>query len=146
MPPISQSERLLYVWSHPAGLFPRKNDDFWKFWTCPFSKSMHFLKVGHFSREGFPGQTTMLTTSAAKFWVEPRSPFFYISHHDPKTLRKPLIIVPWPECQPEFPSDGSDDGDGDGGFPRTLSIWSYPGSIAPKNQISRRGIPHFDMS
>ena len=60
-------EKLLYVLSHPAGLLSRKNDDFWNFWTCPFSKSGHFLKFGHFSREGFPGQTTMLTTSAAKF-------------------------------------------------------------------------------
>ena len=33
-----------------------------------------------------------------------------------------------------------------GGFPRTLSIWSGPGSITPRNQISRSGgIPHFDM-
>ena len=102
---------LPYVLSHPAGLLTRENYDFWKFWTCPFSKSEHFLKSGHFSREGSPGQTTMLTTSAAKFWVEPRSPFFNISHHDPKTLGKPSIIVPWPECQPEFPDD-ADNGDG----------------------------------
>ena len=94
------SEKLLSVLKLPAGLLSRKNDDFWKFWTCPESKSMHFLKFGHFLKNGSPGQTTMLTTSAAKFWVEPRSPFSYISHHDPKTLGKPLIIVSWPECQP----------------------------------------------
>ena len=82
----------------------------------------------------------MLIRFVSKFCVEPWSPFSNISHHDPKTLGKPLIIVSWPECQPEFPSDG-DGGGGDGGFPRTLSIWSCPGSITPRNQISRAGNP-----
>ena len=39
----------------------------------------------------------------------------------------------------------NDGGGGDGGFPRTLCIWSSPGSITPRNQISRAGIPHFDI-
>ena len=124
MPILSQCEKLLSVLSHPAGLLSRKNDDFWNFGTYPFSKSVYFLILNNFSKNGSPGQTTMLMRRAAKFCVEPRSPFSYISHHDPKTLGKPLIIVSWPECQPEFPSDGDD-----GGFPRTLSIrvlpWEY---------------------
>ena len=114
----------------PAGLLSRKNCDFWKFWTCPESKSMHFLKFGHFLKNGSPGQTTMLTRRAAKFCVEPRSPFSYISHHDPKTLAKRLIIVSWPECRPEFPRD-DDGGGGGGGFPRTLDIWRSPVPTCP---------------
>ena len=94
------SQELLYVLQHPARLLSRKNYDFWNFWTCPESKSMHFLNFGHFLENGSAGQTTMLTRRAAKFCVEPRSPFFYISHHDPKTLGKPLIIVSWPQCRP----------------------------------------------
>ena len=47
----------------------------------------------------------MLTTSAAKFCVKPRSPFPNISHHDPKTLGKPVITISWPEYGPEFPDD-----------------------------------------
>ena len=35
----------------------------------------------------------MLTRCAAKFCVEPRSPFSNISHHDPKPLGKLLTIV-----------------------------------------------------
>ena len=81
------------------GFFPGKNHDFWIFWTCPFSKSVHFLKFGHFFREGSPGQTTMLTRRVSKFWVKPRSPFSDISHHDPETIGKPPSIVSWPECQ-----------------------------------------------
>ena len=107
---FSDSEKLFIVLKLPAGLLSRQNDDFLIFWTCPESKSMHFLKFGHFVKNGSPGQTTMLTRRAAKFCVEPRSPFSYISHHDPKTLGKRLIIVSWPECRPEFPSDADDDG------------------------------------
>ena len=147
MPILSQSEKLLYVLSHPAGLLSRKNDDFWNFGTYPFSKSVYFLILSNFSKNGFPGQTTMLMRRAAKFCVEPRSPFSKIFHHNPKTIGKPLIIVSWPECQPEFPSDGDDGGDGgDGGFPRTLSIWSCPGSITPRNQISRAGNPSLRLA
>ena len=42
--------------------------------------------------------------------------------------------------------DNNGDGSGDGGgVPTTLSIWSGPGTITPRNQISRSGgIPHFD--
>ena len=90
---FSDSEKLLYVLKLPAKLLSRKNDDFLIFWTCPESKSMHFLKFGHFLKNGSPGQTTMLTGRAAKFCVEPRSPFSYISHHDPKTLGKRLMNV-----------------------------------------------------
>ena len=138
---FSDSEKLLYVLKLPAGLLSRKNYDFLIFWTCPESKSMHFLKFGHFLKNGSPGQTTMLTRRAAKFWVEPRSPFSYISHHDPKTLGKRLIIVSWPECRPEFPRDDDGGGGGGGGFPRTLPIWSCPGSITRRDQISRAGNP-----
>ena len=104
---FSNSGKLLYVLKLPAGFLSRKNDDFWKFWTCPESKSMHFLKFGHFLKNGSPGQTTMLTRRAAKFCVEPRSPFSEISHHDPKTLGKPPSIVSWPECQCFLGSLGS---------------------------------------
>merc|ERR1712138_125971 len=56
----------------------------------------------HFSENGSPGQTTMLTRRASKFCVKPRSPFSKISHHDPKTIGKTAKIVPLPECQPEL--------------------------------------------
>ena len=144
MPILSQSEKLLYVLSHPAGLLSRKNDDFWNFGTYPFSKSVYFLILNNFSKNGSPGQTTMLMRRAAKFCVEPRSPFSEIFHHDPKTLGKPLIIVSWPECQPEFPSDGDDGGDG-GGFPRTLESGQSPGPTCPGTKYPVRGIPHFDF-
>ena len=107
MPILSQSEKLLYVLSHPAGLFSRKNDDFWNFGTYPFSKSVYFLILNNFSKNGSPGQTTMLMRRAAKFCVETRSPFSEISHHDPKTLGKPPSIVSWPECQCFLGSLGS---------------------------------------
>ena len=97
MPILSQSEKLLYVLSHPAGLLSRKNYDFWKFWTCLFSKSVYFLILSNFSQNGSSGQTSMLMRCAAKFCVEPRSPFSCISHHDPKTLSKPVNIVSLPE-------------------------------------------------
>ena len=84
----------------PCGAFVPKKYDFWKIWACPESKSMHFLKFGHFVKNGSPGQTTMLTRRAAKFCVEPRSPFSKISHHNPKTIWKAPNIVSWPECQP----------------------------------------------
>ena len=106
---FSDSEKLLYVLKLPAGLLSRKNDDFLIFWTCPESKSMNFLKFGHFLKNGSPGQTTMLTRRAAKFCVEPRSPFSEISHQKSKTIGKPSNIVSWPECQPlEFPSTTHD--------------------------------------
>ena len=60
----------------------------------------------------------MLIRFVSKFWVEPRSPFSNISHHDPKTIWKTPNIVSWPECRPEFPSDGGDGGGGD--VPTTL--------------------------
>ena len=107
MPILSQSEKLLYVLSHPAGLLSRKNDDFWNFGTYPFSKSVYFLILNNFSKNGSPGQTTMLMRRAAKFCVEPRSPFSEISHHDSKTLGKPPSIVSWPECQCFLGSLGS---------------------------------------
>ena len=68
-------------------------------WTC---ESWIWNKNKHFSENGSPGQTTMLTRRASKFCVKPRSPFSEISHHDPKTIGKPPSIVSWPECQPEL--------------------------------------------
>ena len=144
---FSDSEKLLYVLKLPAVLLSQKSCDFWEIGTCPESKSMHFLKFGHFLRNASPGQTTMLTRRAAKFCVEPQSPFSYISHHDPKTLGKRLIIVSWPECRPEFPRDddgGGGDGD-DGGFPRTLDIRRSPVPTCPGTKYPVRGIPHFDV-
>ena len=79
----------------------------------------------------------MLARRAAKFCVEPRSPFSYISHHDPQTLGKRLLIASWPERRPEFPNDN----DGGGGFPRSLSIWFCLESITRRDQISRAGNP-----
>ena len=38
------------------------------------------------------------------------------------------------------PTDGGDGGGGDG-FPRTICVWSSPGSITPRDQISRSGNP-----
>ena len=110
---FSDSEKLLYVLKLPAGLLSRKNGDFLIFLTCPESKSMHFLKFGHVLKNGSPGQTTMLTRRAAKFCVKPWSPFSYISDQDAKTWGKRLIIVAWPECRPEFPSDADGDDGGD---------------------------------
>ena len=91
-----------------------------------------------FFKNGSPEQTTMLMRRAAKFCVEPRSPFFEIFHQESKTLGKPSNKVCWPECQPEFPSDGGGGGDG---FPRTLPIWPGPWAITPRDQISREGNP-----
>ena len=99
---------------------------------------MHLLKFVHVLENCPPGQTTMLTRRAAKFCVEPRSPFSYVSHHHTKTLGKRLVIVSWPACRPELAND--DDGGG-GGFPRTLCIWYCPGSITRRDQISRAGNP-----
>ena len=112
------SEKVKPGWEAPAGAFVPEQQLFLDFKTCIFSKSIHFLILGIFFKNGSPGQTTMLMRRAAKFWVEPRSPFSYISHHDPKTLGKRLIIVSWPECRPEFPSDA----DGDGGDAPTIFL------------------------
>ena len=119
---ISQSEKLLSVLKRPAGLFFLENCHFWNFGTSPFSKSVYFLILNNFFKNGSPGQTTMLMRRAAKFCVEPRSPFSEIFHQESKTIGKPPNIVSWPECQPEFPSDGDGDGGGDG-VPTTLHIW-----------------------
>ena len=61
-----------------------------------------------FSKNGSPGQTTMLTRRASKFCVEPRSPFSEIFDHDPKNIGKTPNIVSWPECQLEFSSTTHD--------------------------------------
>ena len=142
MPILSQSEKLLYVLSHPAGLLFQKNQHFWNFGTYPFSKSVYFLILNNFPKNGSPGQTTMLMRRAAKFCVEPRSPFSYISHHDPKTSGKPLVIVSWPACPPEFPSDGGGNVD----VPTTLGIWRSPGPTCPGTKYPVRRIPHFDLT
>ena len=82
------------VWGriHFGNLFLEK-------WTC---ESWIWGQNKYFSENGSPGQTSMLTRRASKFWVEPRSPFSEISHHDPKTIGKTPKIVPLPECQPEL--------------------------------------------
>ena len=64
----------------------------------------------------------------------PVCPFSEIPHHDVKTIRKPLKIVSWPECQPEFQSDSGGDG-----VPTTLPIWSSSWAITPRDQISCTG-------
>ena len=122
----------------PQGLLFLENWHFLNFKIFPFSKSVYFLILSNFSKNGAPGQTTMLTRRAAKFCVEPRSPFSNISQHDPKTLGKLLIIVSWPERRPEFPSDG-------GGVPTSLNIWRSPGPTCPGTKYPVRGIPHFDQ-
>ena len=53
----------------------------------------------HFSQNGSPVQTTVLTRRAREFCVKPRSPFSKIFHHYPKTIGKPSHIVSWSECQ-----------------------------------------------
>ena len=85
----------------------------------------------------------MLMRRASKFCVEPRSPFYEISHQESQTIGKPPIIVSWPECQPEFPSDGGGDG---GGVPTTLDIRRSPGPTCPGTKYPVRGIPHFDKT
>ena len=104
-------------------------------------KYVYFLILSNFFQNGSPGQTTMLTASASKFCVEPRSPFSNISHHDSNTSGKPVNMKSWPVCRPEFPDDT--DGGGDDTL-RTLppglspilqhSGMKYPGSA----------MPHFD--
>ena len=112
----------------PQGLLFLKNQHFWNFKTSPFSKSVYFLILNDFFKNGSPGQTTMLTRRAAKFCAKPRSPFPEISHQESKTIGKPPNIVSWPECRPEFPDD-ADDGDGDGDdddVPTTLPSGQSP--------------------
>ena len=91
--------------------YVRKSNDFWKFWTCPFSNDVHFLKFDNFSNKSSPGQNAMVMMSAAQFCVEPRTLLSNICHHGPKTLGKPLTIVSWPECRPQISSDGGDGSD-----------------------------------
>merc|ERR1712139_751122 len=89
---------------------------------CLFWKSVHFLIFGDFFKNGSPGQTTMLTKSASKFCVEPRSPFPDISHHDPETIGEPSNIVPWPpECRPEFPDDADGNAEKHGSLAKPVS-------------------------
>ena len=99
-------QSILRTWD-PGNTVPLENLHFWNFGTYPFSKSVYFLILNNFSKNGSPGQTTMLMRRAAKFCVEPRSPFSEISHHDSKTLGKPPSIVSWPECQCFLGSLGS---------------------------------------
>ena len=63
----------------------------------------------------------MLTTSASKFCVEPRSPFPDISHHDPQTIAKPSNILSWPECRPEFPDDADGNAENHGSLAKPIS-------------------------
>ena len=88
-------------------VFGLQRHDFWNFGTYQFSKSVCFLILNNFSKNGAPGQSTMLMRRAVKFCVERRSPFSKISHHDPKTLGKSPSIVSWPECQCFLGSLGS---------------------------------------
>ena len=77
----------------------------------------------------------MLTTSASKFCVEPRSPIPDISHHDPQTMEKPSNIVSWPECRPEFPDDA------DGNAEIAVSLANPISQRAQGQNISRKGNP-----
>ena len=108
------------------------------FGTSPLSKSVCFLILNNFFKNGSRGQTTMLMRRASKFCVEPRSPFSEISHQESRTIGKSPNIVSWPECQPEFPSDGG------GRVPTTLDLWRSPGPTCPGTKYPVRGIPHFD--
>ena len=101
-------------WSTLRGFCPEKNTASWSFGHVQNQKVSISWNLGIFSKRLC--QTTMLTKRATKFCVETRSPFSYISHYDPKTIAKHLIIVSWPECRPEFPSDADGGGcDGGGG-------------------------------
>ena len=133
---LVDSEKLPYVLKHPAGLFIREAYSR----TCLFWKRVHVLIFGDISKNGSPGQSNMLTRSTSIFCVEPRSPFSNISHHDPKTLGNPVIIVSWPECRPESPSHG-DNGDG---VQRTLAIWRDPSPPRTGSKYPVQGIPQFD--
>ena len=57
--------------------------------------------LSNFSKNGPPGQTTILMRSIAKFYVEPRSTFSNIFHQDPETSGKPLIVS-WPNVDLSF--------------------------------------------
>ena len=91
MPILSQSEKLLYVLSHPAGLLSRKNDDFWNFGTYPFSKSVYFLILSNFYKNSSPGQTTINhyahETRSEILCRTPVSILLYLSPR-PQNLRK----------------------------------------------------------
>ena len=68
------------------------------FWTLLFLKECIFLTFHEISQNSSLSQTTMLTRFVSKIWVEPRSPFLNISHHDPKTIWKTPNIVSWSAC------------------------------------------------
>ena len=80
--------KLSYVRLLPQGLLFLKNSHFWKFGTCPVWKSVHFLIFGDFSKNGSPGQTTVLTRFVSKFCVEPRSQSPNMSHLESKCVWK----------------------------------------------------------
>ena len=85
----------------------------WHCETSPFwKKRISFLDLYWFwttLKNGSQGQTTMLMRCTAKSLVESKSPFPEISHHDPQIIGQPLDIVPWSECQQQFPSGADDD-------------------------------------
>ena len=68
------------------------------------------------------------------FWILTKLQF--CSYLD-KSRSKFCLSLNWGHAHP---SDGGDGGGGDG-LPRTLSIWPGPGSITPRDQISRAGNP-----
>ena len=107
----------LYV-SHPGDQFwkgnlcvvsSRRGFCFWKVNISGILEHPHFQKVciswfHIFFKNCSPEHFTMLMRRAAKFWVEPRSPFSEISHQKFKTTGKLPNIVSWLECRLfEFP-------------------------------------------
>ena len=111
-------------------MFPEKEWTF-DFWTYLLNK--HFFpkwlpRPNHYARS--IRLKILCRTPVSKLWE--------LSHASNSNLKTPNI-VPWPECQPELP------GDGGGGVPRILPIWQEPWSITCRDQISRSGIPHFDL-
>ena len=51
---------------------------------CLFMKDVWFPGIWWLFQKRPPGQTTMLARSASKFCVQPMSPFWGLSHHDPQ--------------------------------------------------------------
>ena len=75
MPVLSQFEKLFYVLSHPMGLLFWKNDDLWKFGTCPFSKKMCISLFWKFPKNVSLNFQVTATAAAATVVSQEPSPF-----------------------------------------------------------------------